>query len=102
MEVTPHSADVGPGTWLWMSFADAHKPKGQQFLGVLLIKAENILEAAKQAHARGLNPGGEVLATPLPSPMSPQMYATIAPYLGRLLNAAECAELDGKLRLLVN
>lgn len=96
----PSEKDTQPGQWLWLSFADGSKPSGEQFLGVLVLKANDIIDACRTAHNLGLNPGGQVLAIEFPL-MSAAMYDVLEPYLGRLLNAAECAELDGKLTPLV-
>lgn len=51
-----HPDGVG---WWWMSFADGHLPKGEQFLGALIIDGVDIAGATQRAWARGLNPGGE-------------------------------------------
>jgi len=45
----------------WLSFADDEKPKGEQFLGVVVIKAPGFLHAVKRAWDLKINPGGEVL-----------------------------------------
>lgn len=51
----------------WLSFCDADRPKGEQFLGVAIVgPAGNIAEAAMQAHAHGCNPGGQVMGIELP------------------------------------
>lgn len=57
-------ADTKP-QW-WLSFADGNLPEGQQFLGVAIVRGSNIAEAAIAAHARGINPGGEVLGFGVP------------------------------------
>lgn len=44
----------------WMSFADGKLPKGQQFLGVVILEADSFIDAISKAWALGLNPGGEV------------------------------------------
>jgi hypothetical protein len=46
---------------LWMSFCDPEKPKGQQFLGVVVMKTLGIAHAIDRAWKLGINPGGEVL-----------------------------------------
>lgn len=52
-------------TW-WLSFCDADRPKGEQFLGVILVDAVDLVDAITQTHQAGCNPGGEVKAVPLP------------------------------------
>lgn len=58
------------GGWWWLSFADTKKPKGEQFLGVAIVRANGAAEAVRIAWKLGINPGGEVafqeLATPPP------------------------------------
>jgi hypothetical protein len=46
--------------WWWMSFADPTRPRGSQFLSVLLIEADDAKKAMTRSHVLGLNPGGEV------------------------------------------
>jgi hypothetical protein len=53
--------------WQWVSFADSSLPEGLQFLGVAIIRARDVADAAAMAHALGINPGGEVLAMPVPA-----------------------------------
>lgn len=74
----------------WMSFCDGDKPKGQQFLGVSIVRVYGadmnamaielllrfpfhdpeegpwIAAACRKAHMLGINPGGEVLCNHLP------------------------------------
>jgi hypothetical protein len=73
----------------WLSFCDAARPKGQQFLGACLVDvtaaeadaaavdvlrrfpfaepdAEWIAAAVKKAHRLGCNPGGEVATKEMP------------------------------------
>lgn len=47
------------GFW-WLSFADGGRPKGQQFLGGAIVRADGMLDAVRRAHVLGINPGGEV------------------------------------------
>lgn len=44
----------------WLSFADPARPKGQQFLGVSVVRAESFTQAVFQARSLGINPGGQV------------------------------------------
>lgn len=51
---------AGKERYLWMSFADPTKPKGQQFLGVIITKAMGPTDAMLKTHELGINPGGEI------------------------------------------
>lgn len=55
-------------TWFWMSFADPKRPKGQQFLGVAIVEADEFLHAVSISHRLGINPGGEIAGYVLPQP----------------------------------
>lgn len=46
-----------------MSFADPDRPKGQTFLGVVILEAYGFTDAIERSHDEGLNPGGEVRAS---------------------------------------
>lgn len=58
-------------TVFWMSFADPDLPEGSQFLGVVIIRAENIAAAITLSHANGLNPGGEIEILEMPDNVAP-------------------------------
>lgn len=52
---------------MWLSFADASKPRGQQFLGVCIVEVPLLSSpqatfrgAIKKAHKLKINPGGEI------------------------------------------
>ena len=52
-----------PRTAFWLSFADADKPLGEQFLGGCLVDdVVNLTDAIDASHRLGINPGGEVLS----------------------------------------
>lgn len=55
----------GPGRWWWLSFADPARPKGAQFQGVAIVRGEDLRAAIKEAWRLKINPGGEVMGTPL-------------------------------------
>jgi hypothetical protein len=48
--------------WWYLSFAD-----DEGFLGVCWVKARGLIEATQIAYRLKINPGGEVLAIPLPN-----------------------------------
>jgi hypothetical protein len=77
--------------WWWMSFADPEMPKGRQFLGGLLIEADDEHEMLLRSHALGLNPGGEISFFRVP----PQFEERVTPDLTyRLLSREECERID--------
>lgn len=53
--------------WFYLSFADPDLPKGSQFLGACYVEADSEVQAVRTAHARGCNPGGEVLIGEVPT-----------------------------------
>ncbi len=82
----------------WLSFADAARPEGQQFLGACIVpmgetgdERQDLITAVQNAWRLGCNPGGEVRFQPVPSSVEPH----IAPkWIGRLLTREDCAEFD--------
>ncbi len=77
--------------WWWLSFADGAKPKGQQFLGVVMVYAESIEQALLLTHVLAVNPGGEVEGWPLPEsePAPPPWFQN------RLLSHDDVVRLQG-------
>jgi len=47
-------------SYYWLSFCDADRSEGEQFLGACLIEADNIEDAIRKSHRRKCNPGGEI------------------------------------------
>lgn len=45
-----------------MSFADPQKPKGTQFLGVVITKCLGMAHAINKTHKLGINPSGEIMS----------------------------------------
>jgi hypothetical protein len=86
-------ADIKTTTsYWWMSFCNADKPKGERFLGGLIIKADSDLEAIKRSHFLELNPGGEVLFYKIP-----EQYHERIPMdwiETRLISKKECEDLE--------
>jgi len=100
----------------WLSFCDADRPKGQQFLGACIVDvtpeevkeahvetmmrfpmarpgAEYIAAAIKKAHALGCNPGGEVATNEMPS-----AHPNMAFYqLGVLMDRETIAAIDARI-----
>lgn len=84
--------------YFWLSFADPDLPKGKQFLGVIVIKAIDFLDAIKEASGKGINPGGEVVGNEVVGDLAkiPEEY------IGRLLTRDEAQALDAILMGKVN
>lgn len=65
-------ADDRPTTWWWLSFVDTtlpyreedDYPGGPRWLGVCIVPAANIVQAAAVAHVVACNPGGQVSGYP--------------------------------------
>ena len=79
---------VEPLGWWWLSFTDASRPKGSQFLGVAIVEARGIAGAVTAAHRLGINPGGAVLAIAIPPEHVPALS-----YRNRLLSRDEAEAL---------
>lgn len=47
-------------TYWWLSFCDAARPKGEQFLGACIVEGQSMGDAVRIAWAMDCNPGGEV------------------------------------------
>lgn len=75
--------------WWWLSFCDADRPVGQQFLGACLVQARGVILAAQEAHMRGCNPGGEVRILEASADFQPKPG-----WANRLLSRKECEEFD--------
>lgn len=57
---------VGPEAWWWLSFADPDRPKGEQFLGVAIVRARGLGLAITRCHQLKINPGGQVQGYEIP------------------------------------
>jgi len=57
---------TGDPPWHWVSFASGDLPVGQQFLGVAIVRAWNVGHASQVCWEHGCNPGGSVMAMPIP------------------------------------
>lgn len=93
------------GLW-WISFCDAKRPKGDQFLGVSLVETDDrtdrdttrvaVAAAIRQAWRTGCNPGGQAQATCLPLDRLPndhRVRLAKAPH-HTLLSKQQLEELD--------
>lgn len=75
----------------WLSFADPDLPRGERFLGVCIVPADNRDHAIEKAHLYGCNPGGEVLCIPIP----PDLQRLLPKgFEKRLLTSADVDELN--------
>ena len=82
-------AGAGNPLW-WMSFADPGLPEGSQFLGVVILEAEDIRDAVTRSHRLGVNPGGEIQILPVPGWIPPG-------WRDRLLSGEEAMAADESL-----
>lgn len=87
--------DVKMSGWWWLSFADSDKPKGSQFLGVVIVQGTSIESAAMEAHAVNANPGGQVLGVPIPESI---LDSIPVPDRNRLLTKDEAKWLDKTMK----
>lgn len=56
--------ETRPGRTWWLSFCDARKPQGAQFVGVVIVRADSFSMAVFEAHRLKCNPpGAEVQGT---------------------------------------
>jgi len=73
----------------WLSFVDDDLPKNHKFLGVCIVKADDIASAVATAWKCGCNPGGEILGIEFPE-------GTIVPneLMYHLMSKSEAAVAD--------
>lgn len=77
--------------WWWLSFGDATRPVGAQFLGAAIVgPAAHIGQALQLAHLLSINPGGEVAGQPIQDAELEYIPAT---HRDRLLTKEEALEL---------
>lgn len=79
----------------WLSFVHHDRPKGNQFVGAAVMRADDMEQATRRAWAKGINPGGEVMGF-----MIPDQYRDRVPpdWIERptLISRQECDELERK------
>lgn len=56
----------GTDAYWWLSFCDPDKPTGQQFIGIIIVKAKGFTLAVRRTHSLMINPGGEVQGCEIP------------------------------------
>ena len=80
--------DLAKPEQFWgLSCADGDRPKGQQFLGVAIVKGGGMQEAIQNAWTMEINPGGQVQAFELPEDRVPDPK-----FHNRLLSKQELEE----------
>lgn len=84
--------DASPLGWWYLSFADGKLPTGTQFLGAIVVRARGFLDAVRQTHRRGINPGGEVQGVDVPAEWNPPEA-----FVNRLLSREDIAEMDRQI-----
>jgi hypothetical protein len=80
---------------MWLSFCDASRPKGSQFLGACIVTGSDVMSGACEAHRLKINPGGEVVGVHIPHSKSDD--ARFARWRDRLLTRDECEVMDREL-----
>src|SRR5215470_16521351 len=95
VELVVGDAVVFTEKWLYLSFADGDLPKGQQFLGAVILRAINEPGlVAATARAKGLNPGGEMLMFEITDKAVEKLHPK---WTNRLLSKADLEEMDRAL-----
>ena len=79
-------------TTYWLSFCDASRPRGEQFLGACIVDAASPKDAFDETVRCGINPGGEALIVP-----APEGQVVDRRWKGRLLSRADVADYDAAL-----
>lgn len=64
----------------WLSFA-----KPEESLGVCVVEADTFMGAVIKTHRMGINPGGEVLGTPVEGVSDEHMNTLLKPEIARVL-----------------
>lgn len=80
--------DIAAGQlgWWYLSFAD------EEFLGAVFVRAFGMTDAIRQAHLKGINPGGSVRAFVAPDAFDPPAWARTV-----LLSRQDIQRLDDEL-----
>lgn len=78
-----------PKRWHYFSFA------AEKFYGGLIIECHGLTDGIMKAHRMGVNPGGEVIAVPVPAGQLPP-----AKYRNRLLSKSDILEFAGAVQTL--
>jgi len=87
--------------WWWLSFVDTDRsdppdkqvPGGGGFLGICIVPAGNMGQAAIVAGMLGCNPGGQVSGQPFPTGWTPRPEYRCVLFTGA--DAMKVADLDG-------
>lgn len=74
----------------WLSFCDPGKPKGSQFLGIVVTRALGFVSALEKARELGVNPGGECRG------YVTDMKGLTEAHFDRLLSKAELDAIDAQ------
>lgn len=78
----------------WLSFCDNARPSGHKFLGACIVQGGDMIEAVKNAHANGCNPGGEVRGHQIPELLVGRLPAH---RIGVLLDKSTAENFDSEL-----
>lgn len=77
--------------YVWLSFCDANRPDGEQFLGAIVTEAPSVVTAVLKTHLLKINPGGEILTV---GPFDADIGGE---WLDRLLTREECERFDEQM-----
>lgn len=84
----------------WLSFCDASKPSGSQFLGLVLVRGVDMVQALKVAHILGINPGGEASGIACdPAVLARLSFDLEAEYANRLIGKEEALILQANIKI---
>ncbi len=87
----PEPANILP-LW-WLSFCDASKPAGSQFLGLVLVRGVDMVQAVKVAHVLGINPGGQVKGIECDPQVMARLSFSLEDFANRILDRREAQTL---------
>jgi hypothetical protein len=73
-------------TYFWLNFSDPDRPQESEFLGAAIVVGDDLVDAARNAHQMGCNPGGEVFGQEFECDRIP------AEFVGRLLDRQAIGE----------
>lgn len=95
LDVASTDPDVRPAPLWWLSFCDADRPKGAQFLGACIVPGIDMISAVKEAHRLGCNPGGAVKGFQIPEERRELAHAED---IGVLMSREECKRFDARVQ----
>ncbi len=86
----------------WLSFCDATKPAGSQFLGLVLVRGVDMVQAVKVAHVLGINPGGQVSGIACDPAVLARLSFSLEDFANRILDKREAETLAKDIATEIN